>query len=121
MRTTMWGYAPDESLSTEDLLKVKYQGIRPAPGYPSQPDHTEKSTMWSLMKVEENTGIALSESLSMMPASSVSALVFGHKESQYFAVGQIGKDQVQNYADRKGMDLSTTERWLSPILNYERS
>merc|ERR1711998_585423 len=121
MRTTLWGYAPEEDLSNEDMLKVKYQGIRPAPGYPSQPDHTEKSTMWNLMKVAELSGIELSESLSMMPASSVSALVFGHQESQYFAVGQIGKDQVQNYAARKGMDIETMERWLSPILNYERS
>jgi len=121
IRTTLWGYAPDEQLSNEDLLKVKYQGIRPAPGYPSQPDHTEKTTMWNLMKVEEQTGISLSESLSMMPASSVSALVFAHQDSQYFAVGQIGKDQVANYAKRKGFDMETMERWLSPILNYERS
>jgi 5-methyltetrahydrofolate--homocysteine methyltransferase len=121
IRTTLWGYAPDESLSSEDLLKVKYQGIRPAPGYPSQPDHTEKLTMWELMKVQEQTGIALSESLSMMPASSVSALVFGHSSSQYFAVGQIGKDQVANYAQRKGYDIEAMERWLGQILNYERS
>ena len=121
IRTTLWGYAPDEDLSAEELLKVKYQGIRPAPGYPSQPDHTEKTTMWNLMKVYEQTGIELSESLSMMPASSVSALVFAHKESQYFAVGQIGKDQVEDYAVRKGLSLEVTERWLGPILNYERS
>jgi len=121
IRTTLWGYSPDEKLSNEDLLKVKYQGIRPAPGYPSQPDHTEKTTMWNLMKVEEQTGITLSESLSMMPASSVSALVFAHQDSQYFAVGQIGKDQVENYAKRKGFELEKMERWLSPILNYERS
>ena len=121
MRTDLWGYAPEEALSEEDLLKVKYQGIRPAPGYPSQPDHTEKTTMWNLMKVKELCGIELSESLSMMPASSVSALVFGHKESQYFAVGQVAKDQVQDYAKRKSSDLETTERWLSPILSYDRS
>jgi len=120
IRTDIWGYAPNESLSEDDLLKVKYQGIRPAPGYPSQPDHTEKSTMWELMKVADKTGIELSESLSMMPASSVSALVFAHKESEYFAVGQIAKDQVTSYADRKGMDLGTMERWLNPILNYDR-
>lgn len=121
IRTTLWGYAPDEELSNEDMLKVKYQGVRPAPGYPSQPDHTEKTTMWNLMKVHEQTGIALSESLSMMPASSVSALVFAHQDSQYFAVGQIGKDQVESYAKRKGCDMEKMERWLSPILNYERS
>eukprot|EP01038_Epipyxis_sp_PR26KG_P006007 gene6007-8276_t len=121
IRTDIWGYSPDESLSEQDLLKIKYQGIRPAPGYPSQPDHTEKRTMWDLLKVYENSGIALSESLSMMPASSVSALVFGHAESEYFAVGQITKEQVQAYADRKGMTLEDMERWLSPILAYERS
>merc|ERR1712178_504748 len=121
IRTTLWGYSPDEKLSNEDLLKVKYQGIRPAPGYPSQPDHTEKTTMWNLMKVEEQTSITLSESPSMMPASSVSALVFAHQDSQYFAVGQIGKDQVENYAKRKGFDMEKMERWLTPILNYERS
>ena len=120
MRVEMWGYAADEKLSEEDLLKVKYQGIRPAPGYPSQPDHTEKPVMWDLMSVEEKTGIQLSESFSMMPASSVSALVFAHKDSQYFAVGQITKDQVTDYANRKGKDLEYMERWLSPILGYER-
>jgi 5-methyltetrahydrofolate--homocysteine methyltransferase len=121
IRTDYWGYAPEEALSSEDLLKIKYQGIRPAPGYPSQPDHTEKRTMWDLMKVKENTSIELSESLSMMPASSVSALVFAHKESQYFAVGQITKEQVTNYAARKGCAVEEMERWLSPILSYERS
>jgi 5-methyltetrahydrofolate--homocysteine methyltransferase len=120
IRTSMWGYAPSEEISEEDLLKIKYQGIRPAPGYPSQPDHTEKRVMWDLLDVAGKTGIELSESLSMMPASSVSALVFGHKESQYFAVGQIGKDQVTSYTKRKGSDLDTMERWLSPILNYDR-
>jgi len=121
IRTNLWAYSPNEDLSESDLLKIKYQGIRPAPGYPSQPDHTEKLTMWDLMKVKENTGIELSESLSMMPASSVSALVFAHKDSQYFAVGQIANDQVQSYASRKGYDVDTMERWLSPILGYDRS
>jgi len=121
IRTEIWGYSPEETLSNEDLLKIKYQGIRPAPGYPSQPDHTEKRTMWDLMKIKETVGIELSESLSMMPASSVSALVFGHKESQYFAVGQITKEQVTQYAERKGYGLDEMERWLSPILAYERS
>ncbi|EJK76879.1 hypothetical protein THAOC_01333 [Thalassiosira oceanica] len=120
IRTDMWGYAKDESLDNEDLLKIKYVGIRPAPGYPSQPDHTEKSTMWSAIQAKELAGIELSESLSMMPAASVSALVFAHPQSQYFAVGQIGKDQVESYASRKKMDLPICERWLSPILNYER-
>jgi len=120
IRTKMWGYAPNESLDEEDLLKIKYDGIRPAPGYPSQPDHTEKRTMWDLIKASELAGIELSESLSMLPAASVSALVFSHPQSQYFAVGQIGKDQVESYADRKKFELSPMERWLSPILNYER-
>jgi len=116
----MWGYAAGESLDEADLLKIKYDGIRPAPGYPSQPDHTEKRTMWDVVKVEEQAGIQLSDSLSMIPAASVSALVFAHPQSAYFAVGQIGKDQVESYAKRKGMELDTCERWLSPILNYER-
>lgn len=120
IRTALWGYAPDEELPAEDLHKIRYQGIRPAPGYPSQPDHTEKRTMWDLLKVEELSGIRLSESLSMMPASSVSALVFAHPDAQYFAVGKIGRDQVQEYAARKGMDVPEMEKWLSPILNYDR-
>ena len=117
----MWGYSENESLSEEDLLKIKYQGIRPAPGYPTQPDHTEKKLMWDLLKVKELAGIELSESFSMMPASSVSALCFAHKESEYFAVGQIAKDQVEDYASRKGVDMEYMERWLSPILGYERA
>merc|ERR1711982_264525 len=119
-RTNMWGYAQGETLDNDDLLKIKYVGIRPAPGYPSQPDHTEKTTMWNAIQAKELAGIELSESLSMMPAASVSALVFAHPQSQYFAVGQVGKDQVESYAARKDMDLSICERWLSPILNYER-
>merc|ERR1712176_279366 len=120
IRVEMWGYAKDEKLDESDLLKIKYDGIRPAPGYPSQPDHTEKITMWNLIKANELAGIELSDSLSMMPAASVSALVFAHPESQYFSVGQIGKDQVDNYAERKKMKIELMERWLSPILNYER-
>ena len=120
IRLDLWGYAKDEDLKEEDLLKMKYDGIRPAPGYPSQPDHTEKKTMWDLVKVHEKAGIELSESLSMMPASSVSALVFAHPQCEYFAVGQVAKDQVTDYAQRKNMDLELCEWWLSPILNYER-
>merc|ERR1712228_76999 len=120
MRTELWGYAPDENLDVDDLLKIKYDGIRPAPGYPTQPDHTEKSTMWNLIKAEELAGMGLSDSFSMLPAASVSALVFAHPQSQYFAVGQVGKDQVESYAGRKSMELPLCERWLSPILNYER-
>eukprot|EP00957_Ditylum_brightwellii_P134523 10255505-Ditylum_brightwellii.AAC.1 len=120
IRTEMWGYANNEELNEADLLKIKYDGIRPAPGYPSQPDHTEKTTMWNLIKAKELAGISLSDSLSMMPAASVSALVFAHPDSKYFAVGQVGKDQVESYAERKKFELPVAERWLSPILNYER-
>jgi len=120
IRTNLWGYAQNEDLNEADLLKIKYDGIRPAPGYPSQPDHTEKTTMWQTIKATELAGIGLSESLSMLPAASVSALVFAHPKSQYFAVGQIGKDQVESYAKRKKFDLNKMERWLSPILNYDR-
>lgn len=119
MRTKMWGYAKDEAMETADLLKVKYDGIRPAPGYPSQPDHTEKFVMWDLLQVKERAGITLSETGSMIPASSVSALVFAHPESQYFAVGQLAKDQVADYAKRKGMTLEKAERWLSSNLSYD--
>jgi 5-methyltetrahydrofolate--homocysteine methyltransferase len=119
IRLTIWGYAPNEQLNETDLLKIKYHGIRPAPGYPSQPDHTEKATMWSMLQATELAGIELTESYSMMPASSVSALVFAHEQSEYFAVGQIGKDQVEQYAQRKQLHLEVCERWLSPILNYD--
>ena len=105
LRVGAWGYARGEALGAEELLKVKYEGIRPAPGYPSQPDHTEKQTMWDLMGVEAKCGIRLSESLSMMPASSVSALVFGHPDSSYFAVGKVEKDQVTDYVAR-GVEIS---------------
>lgn len=121
MRRDAWGYAPDEALDAQELHKIKYQGIRPAPGYPSQPDHTEKRTMWSLLGVKERIGLELTSGLAMMPASAVSALVFAHPDSEYFAVGKIGKDQVEAYAARKGMELSETERWLQPVLSYEPS
>jgi len=120
IRKDMWGYAPDESLTVADMLKVKYQGIRPAPGYPSQPDHTEKRTMWSVMQPDKNAGITLSDTCSMIPAASVSALVFAHPEAQYFAVGNVTRDQMQSYAKRKGMPLGECEKWMSPSLNYER-
>jgi 5-methyltetrahydrofolate--homocysteine methyltransferase len=119
MRTSIWGYAADEALDAEDLIKVKYDGIRPAPGYPSQPDHTEKRVLWDLLQVHERTGAELTDSLAMLPASSVSALVFANKESEYFAVGKVARDQVQDYAARKGMPLEDAERWLAPILAYE--
>jgi len=119
IRKDLWGYSPDENLSTEDLFKVRYSGIRPAPGYPSQPDHTEKAPMWSLMNVEEDIGVELTESMAMLPAASVSALVFAHPKAEYFAVGQICKDQVQDYANRKGAALDKTEKDLRSMLSYE--
>ncbi|KAI7837900.1 hypothetical protein COHA_008281, partial [Chlorella ohadii] len=119
VRREVWGYAADESMSVDDMLKVKYRGIRPAPGYPSQPDHTEKRTMWDLMRVEEQTGMQLTESMAMLPAAAVSGLYFASPASQYFAVGKITQDQVTDYAARKKMPLEEAQRWLRPTLNYE--
>ncbi|KAJ1558793.1 hypothetical protein HK096_004077 [Nowakowskiella sp. JEL0078] len=118
-RKEHWGYAPEENLKPEELLQVKYQGIRPAPGYPSQPDHTEKTTMWNLMEINEKTGISLTESLAMTPAASVSGIMFSHPGSTYFAVGKIDKDQIEDYAARKGMEVPEVEKWLMQNLNYE--
>jgi 5-methyltetrahydrofolate--homocysteine methyltransferase len=101
------------------MLKIKYQGIRPAPGYPSQPDHTEKVIMWDLLDVEARTGIKLTDSQAMLPASSVSALVFAHPKAEYFAVGQIRVDQVTAYATRKGQTVENLQKTLAPILGYE--
>jgi 5-methyltetrahydrofolate--homocysteine methyltransferase len=114
-----WGYGKNEKLSPEDLIQEKYRGIRPAPGYPAQPDHTEKPIIFDLLKVGEATGITLTESFAMYPAASVSGLYFAHSEAQYFAVNSIGKDQVESYAARKGMKVAEVERWLSPILGYD--
>lgn len=120
IRKDLWSYAPDEDLSVEDLIKVRYSGIRPAPGYPSQPDHTEKTAMWDLMNVKEEIGVELNDSMAMLPAASVSGLYFAHPKSQYFAVGQICKDQVEDYAARKNMPLADCERWLRQMLSYEK-
>ncbi|MEJ6788424.1 methionine synthase [Brevundimonas sp. BR2-1] len=119
VRTELWGHAPDEETTVEDLIAERYQGIRPAPGYPAQPDHTEKATLFRLLQAGDNAGMALTESFAMTPPASVSGLYFGHAESHYFGVGKIDPDQVEDYARRKGWDLATAERWLSPILNYE--
>lgn len=119
VRTEIWGYAPGEKLSVEDLIAEKYQGIRPAPGYPAQPDHTEKGTLFDLLDAPKTTGIELTESFAMWPGSSVSGLYFAHPDSHYFGVGRIERDQVEDYAARKGWDLATAERWLAPILNYD--
>jgi len=118
VRKEYWGYAYDEKFSNEDLVKERYIGIRPAPGYPAQPDHTEKPIIFSLLDAEKNTGIKLTESMAMYPAASVSGLYFSHPEAKYFTVGKIGKDQILNYHRRKGMSVDEIERWLSPILNY---
>lgn len=119
VRKDYWGYAKNEKLSSEEKIKIKYQGIRPAPGYPTQPDHTEKVTLWKLLQVKENAGIELTEGLAMWPAASVSGLYFAHKDSRYFAVGKVNKDQVEDYAKRKEESLDEAEKWLRPILAYE--
>ncbi len=114
-----WGYGKDENLSNEELIQEAYQGIRPAPGYPASPDHTEKETLFTLLDAEKHTGITLTESYAMFPAASVSGLYFSHPQAKYFGVGKINKDQVTDYAARKNMDLSVIERWLSPNLFYD--
>ena len=119
VRRELWGYAKNETLSNDDLILEKYQGIRPAPGYPAQPDHTEKATLWSLMNVEEETGIQLTESYAMWPGAAVSGLYFSHPDSHYFGVGKVERDQAEDYARRKGWALEEAERWLAPVLNYD--
>src|SRR2546427_215606 len=114
-----WGYGKGEALSHEDLIRERYRGIRPAPGYPACPDHTEKRILFDLLQAEKHAGITLTETFAMLPASSVSGLYFAHPEAKYFAVGKIGRDQVLDYARRKQMDLGAIERWLSPNLNYD--
>ena len=121
MRVELWGYAAGEKLTPEDMLKTKYQGIRPAPGYPTQPDHTEKNLMWKLLDAEKATGIELTDSLAMLPAASVSALAFANDCSTYFQVGKICKDQVDEYATRKSMTVDEVEKWMGPYLGYDNS
>ena len=119
VRKEFWGYANDEQLSNDELIKEKYAGIRPAPGYPACPDHTEKATLFDLLDASENTGVELTEHFAMFPTAAVSGWYFSHPESRYYAVGKINRDQVEDYADRKGMDLSEAEPWLSPNLIYD--
>ena len=114
-----WGYGLDENLCPEDLIREKYRGIRPAPGYPGCPDHTEKGPLWDLLDVETNTGMLITESFAMWPGSSVSGHYFAHPESRYFSLGKIEQDQIADYAERKGMTIAEVERWLGPNLNYE--
>ena len=119
VRRELWGYAKDESLSNDELITEKYRGIRPAPGYPAQPDHTEKATLWKLMDVSNRAGITLTESYAMWPAASVSGLYFAHPQAHYFGVGKVERDQVEDYALRKGWTVAEAERWLAPVLNYD--
>ncbi len=119
VRTEFWGHAADETLSNDDLIAERYAGIRPAPGYPACPDHTEKLTLWNLMDVEASTGISLTESMAMWPGASVSGVYYSHPDSQYFVVGRLGRDQVAAYAERKGWSLQEAEKWLSPNLGYD--
>jgi 5-methyltetrahydrofolate--homocysteine methyltransferase len=119
VRRELWGYARDENLSNDDLIHEKYRGIRPAPGYPAQPDHTEKQTLWELMNVEAEAGIQLTESYAMWPGAAVSGLYFSHPQSHYFGVGKVERDQVEDYARRKGWPVVEAERWLAAVLNYD--
>ena len=119
VRRELWGYAPAETLKSEELLAENYQGIRPASGYPSCPEHTEKAELFTLLNAETNTGITLTETFAMNPASSVSGLFFAHPAAKYFVLGKIGKDQVEDYALRKGMEIKEAEKWLAPVLNYD--
>jgi 5-methyltetrahydrofolate--homocysteine methyltransferase len=118
VRRELWGYAAAEQLTNEELIAEKYRGIRPAPGYPAQPDHTEKATLFALLDPERAAGIALTESYAMWPGASVAGLYFSHPDSHYFGVGKVERDQVEDYARRKGWTVAEAERWLAPVLNY---
>jgi 5-methyltetrahydrofolate--homocysteine methyltransferase len=117
----VWGYGRDEQWSVADLVDEKYRGIRPAPGYPACPDHTEKGKIWELLQVQRRVGMRLTESFAMWPGASVSGLYFGHPEARYFGVGSLGQDQIEDYAVRKQMALPEVERWLGPWLGYNPS
>jgi 5-methyltetrahydrofolate--homocysteine methyltransferase len=119
VRRELWGYAPNEHLDNQALIREQYQGIRPAPGYPACPDHTEKGTLFALLDAPGRAGITLTESFAMLPTSAVSGYYFWHPQAQYFGVGKIEKDQVLDYAARKDMATPVAERWLAPVLNYD--
>jgi len=119
VRREFWGYAPGEQLSKAELIAEGYRGIRPAPGYPACPDHTAKGALFRLLDAERNAGMRLTESFAMWPASAVAGFYLAHPQSGYFAVGKIGRDQVEEYARRSGMTLSEAEKWLAPNLSYE--
>jgi 5-methyltetrahydrofolate--homocysteine methyltransferase len=116
VRRELWGYAPDEALSNADLIAERYQGIRPAPGYPACPDHSEKAALWRLLDADTAAGIRLTESYAMFPAASVSGWYLSHPDARYFAVGPIGSDQLGSYARRKGISTAEARRWLAPLL-----
>ncbi len=118
VRVNLWGYSKDETWGNQELIDEKYQGIRPAPGYPACPEHTEKATLFQLLDAENNTSIRLTESFAMYPAAAVSGWYFWHPESKYFGLGQINRDQVEDYAERKGMSIHEAEKWLAPVLGY---
>ncbi|MDG1460732.1 MAG: vitamin B12 dependent-methionine synthase activation domain-containing protein, partial [Luminiphilus sp.] len=117
VRTNYWGYDPEETLENAELIRERYRGIRPAPGYPACPDHTEKGTLFKLLDVEKNCGVSLTESYAMYPTAAVSGLYFSHPESRYFSVGKIGNDQVSALAERKGESIDDLQYWLAPILD----
>jgi len=119
VRTEFWAYAVDENLNNNALIGEKYQGIRPAPGYPACPDHTEKATLWALLEPDKNAGIKITESYAMLPTAAVSGFYYSHPQAKYFGVGKILKDQVEDYAQRKNQSLAVTERWLAPVLDYD--
>jgi 5-methyltetrahydrofolate--homocysteine methyltransferase len=119
IRTEFWSYAGEEALTNEQLVAEEYRGIRPAPGYPACPEHSEKGPLFDLLKVPENIGVTLTESYAMLPMASVSGFYFSHPEARYFAVAKIARDQVEDYAKRKGWDIATAERWLAPNLGYQ--
>jgi 5-methyltetrahydrofolate--homocysteine methyltransferase len=119
VRKEFWAYAPDEDITNEELIREEYRGIRPAPGYPAQPDHTEKTTLFDLLGAERSIGVSLTESYAMWPGSSVSGLYLAHPEAYYFGVAKVERDQAEDYAARKGMSVAEVERWLGPILNYD--
>jgi 5-methyltetrahydrofolate--homocysteine methyltransferase len=121
VRREFWGYAPEERFTNDDLVREKYRGIRPAPGYPACPDHTEKATLFSMLDVERNAGITLTENFAMHPTAAVSGWYFSHPEATYFGVGKIDADQVSDYARRKGLTVQEAERWLAPVIGYESS
>ena len=118
-RKEFWGYASDERLSNTDLINENYRGSRPAPGYPACPDHTEKAKLWELLDVEAAIGLRLTESFAMYPTAAVSGFYFAHPEARYFAVGKIDRDQLESYAQRKGISVAEAEKWLAPNLGYD--